>query len=305
MINSPSVLWKLRAAMRRPGKLKENFLGTLRSSLMWDSLYRSLPEPKISGEVPVGDPQMHIVVKDQLIKAGIVVKDLRIDMRNYKSFLLRAAYNKYPYYYNGGKENQIHEKSLEHFVAAELLDLNDKDVYIDIANGDSPSPDIYNRIFGCRTYAQDMYFKEAREGVIPGNACSMPVADGFASKMALHNSFEHFEDNDDVCFMQEANRVLQPGGRLCIIPLFLYTAFANQTDPSVVRDYSIFDSGATIFATRGWLNRFGRHYDVSHFIARIMKARRDFDLTVYYMLNEKEVDSSCYAKFVALFERTT
>ena len=187
-----------------------------------------MPEPKCEAEVPVGDVEIHCRIRSGLIDAGLTVKDLSIDVDDYKGYLKNANYSRFGYYYNGGKAPHFHEKSLEHYIAAKLLELNKDDVYIDVANGDSPSAQVYNEVFGCNSFVQDMFFRKTEGNVIAGNACSMPVNDGFASKMALHNAFEHFEGEDDIKFVREASRVLTPGGKLCIVPLFMFDKLANQ-----------------------------------------------------------------------------
>ena len=62
----------------------------------------------------------------------------------------------------------------------------------------------------------------------------MPLKSGCVSKMALHCSFEHFEQDVDIRFIKEANRIPGKGGKLCIIPLYLFNKYANQTDPAIL-----------------------------------------------------------------------
>lgn len=69
---------------------------------------------------------------------------------------------------------------------------------------------------------------------IGGDAGSMPVEDSFATKMALHFSLEHFEQDPDIRFIKEAIRVLRKGGKWCILPLYLFNRYAIKTDPSVL-----------------------------------------------------------------------
>ena len=269
----------------------------------WQRLYDKLPEPKCEAQVPVGDRTLHRQLKNELEIAGLIVKEISIDLNEFLLYLKDANYERFDYYFNGGKHPSFYEKALEHYISAKLLNLNKNDVYIDIANGDSPSAQIYSEIFGCQSFAQDMYFRKTERNKIAGNSRSIPVKDGFASKMALHNAFEHFEGDDDTAFIAEADRVLCHGGKLCIVPLFMFNKLANQTDPAVLFNYNIFDEAATIFAAKGWLNRFGRHYDVTNLVSRLVNHMGDMTLTIYFLTNEKIIDNGCYAKFVALFEK--
>src|SRR5690606_27137344 len=111
------------------------------------------------------------------------------------------------------------EKTLEHYIALTLLDVNADDVFVDIASEHSPVPEIYERLTGAKSYSQDIMYPDGIEGNrIGGDACAMPVADGFASKAALTCSLEHFEGDADTRLFHEMHRVLRPGGKICITP---------------------------------------------------------------------------------------
>jgi hypothetical protein len=179
-------------AIKEPQKAYHFALWKLRTAFEWKSRYEGLREPKTGSWVPQG-PKIHQEIEDELKRCGFRVDELRIDMNGYKDYLERARYSRFPRYSPFGTET-FAEKSLEHYLAAVLLDLSKDDVYIDIANANSPTPEIYHELFGCETYRQDLIFPEGIHGrVIGGTAAKMAVADGFASKMALHCSFEHFE----------------------------------------------------------------------------------------------------------------
>ena len=74
----------------------------------------------------------------------------------------------------------------------------------------------------------------------------MDVPDAFADKLFLHNSFEHFEGDADTGFVREAWRVLKPGGRVCIVPLYLSTRHQILTDPFVDRRGVVWDPDAEV-----------------------------------------------------------
>lgn len=272
---------------------------------LWNYNYARLPQPKANGAVPQHNPRIHAQVVRQLREADYDVRDYGIDVDDFRRYLTKADYSQFPGYYGGGKAPNFIEKSLEHYLAAKFLDIAREEVYVDIANDMSPTPEIYAALYGCRSYRQDLKFSEGLHGnTIGGDAVSMPVPEGFAGKMALHCSFEHFEGDADIRFIKEANRVLARGGRLCILPLYLYTEYAIQTDPGALPKGGInFEPEATLYCARFWGNRHGRIYSVPQLTSRIRSALGNLKLTIYVIQNEKEVDPSCYVKFIGVFDK--
>ena len=258
----------------------------------------------IKGAVP-HDPQVHTEIRRELEKMGVDVVDFQICVNDFKDYLESAKYDTFHGYYNGGKASNFIEKALEHYLAAKLLNLSEDDIYIDIASANSPVPEIYSRLFGCKVYRQDLVYPAGIHGNAIGcDAGNMPVGDNFATKIALHCSFEHFEQDADIRFIQEASRVLKKGGKVCILPLYLFNKYSIQTDPRRwPRDGISFDDDAVLYCAEGWGERHGRFYDVPHLKSRVINNLKGLQLTVYYILNEKEVAPSCYIKFMALLEK--
>ena len=245
-------------------------------------------------------------VIDQIIgglrKQGFTVKDFTLNPEEYRAYFAAAEYTKrYPKYY----DFNISEKSLEHFIAAKLLELNPSDVYIDIASEHSPVPEIYSRLFGAKSYRQDLAYPEGLNGdKIGGDAAAMAVPDGFASKMALHCSFEHFEGDADIRFVREVERVLRSGGRVCFAPIYLFHEYGILTDPVVAVSQNVaFESDATIYAKPGWLNRHGRFYDPAHLASRVQKQLGTMQMTIYRITNATDVDPTCYIQFAAVITK--
>jgi len=298
---------QIQKALRHPDrayKFAIRKMKEVKEVLIWDYYYTTLRKPKVKSAVP-HNPRIQNEIINELKKKGFNVIDFEINVTDYRQYINNAEYHKFPSYYGGGKARNFTEKSLEHYLAAKLLSLSKEDIYIDIANSNSPTPEIYHKLYGCKVYRQDLVFPEGIHGnVIGGDAGNMPVEDGFATKMALHCSFEHFEQDSDIRFIKEAGRVLRRGGKVCILPLYLFNRYAIQTDPATLPRGGIsFESDAVLYCAKGWGNRHGRFYDISHFIARIRNNLNDLKLTIYVVQNEKEVDSSCYVKFIALFEK--
>ena len=197
------------------------------------------------------------------------------------------------------------EKTLEHYLAAKILSLSKDDIYIDVATNNSPTPEIYQKLYDCQVYKQDKIFPEGIDGnVIGGDAGHIPVKDSFATKMALHDALQCFEEDADIRFIKEASRVLTKGGKLCVLPLYLFTDYAIQTDPATLPKGGInFEPDVTLYCVKGFGCRFNRIYNVPQLVTRILNNLDDLKLSLYVIQNEKEVASSCYIKFVALFEK--
>jgi SAM-dependent methyltransferase len=263
-----------------------------------DTLFAQIRDPKTTEPFTYTDSALHAITRD-LSACGFDLEELTIDPAEYRAYFNAAGYaGRYPDYYSFN----LPEKSLEHFLAAKLLQLGPDDVYIDIASEHSPVPDIYTRLFGCVSYRQDLAYPAGLHGDrIGGDAAAMPIPAGFASKMALHCSFEHFEGDADERFVREIARVLRPGGRVCFAPLYLSDRFGVLTDPAVALAERVsFDADALVFSRPGWGNRHGRLYDAAHLDSRIRQNLGELQLKVYRVLNATEVDPSCYIQFAAV-----
>ena len=255
----------------------------------------------MSGPLDV-TPSVVAAVADGLRARGIPVEELRLDLAEVRSFVARAGYaTRHKDYYPWNRA----EKSLEHFIAAKLLGLDRGDVYIDVASEHSVVPDIYHDLFGCTTYRQDLSYPPGLKGDrIGGDAAAMPLPAGFATAMGLHCSFEHFEGDADIRFVREAGRVLRPGGRVCIVPLYLNSHHAALHDPAAPdAQGASFDDDAVVHLQAGWGNRHGRFYDPGHLDSRIRENLGDLRLRVFHVINPEEVDPSCYVRFAALIDK--
>ncbi|MFB8791990.1 MAG: class I SAM-dependent methyltransferase [Potamolinea sp.] len=230
-------------------------------------------------------------------KEGINFVDYEINIDKYNNYFNEAEYKiRYPDYYLG---NQI-EKSLEHYLALSLLNLSEEDVFIDLASEHSPIPEIYARLTGATTYSQDIMYPPGINGNrIGGDACSMPVPEGFASKATLTCSIEHFEGDADTSLFHELSRILKPGGMVCVVPFYIFKEQATQTDPTVSVPSGVdFDRGTTIYCAQGWGNRHGRFYSPKSLLERLIKPVQDkFKFEFYYLKNAAEVDPSVYVRF--------
>ena len=196
----------------------------------------------------------------------------------------------------GARETKI----LEYFVALQLLEIQSSDVVIDVASERSLFPDVVRTLIGARVFRQDLIYPVGVRGDrIGGNAAHMPIEDDFADALALHNSFEHFEGDSDTGFIREAWRVLKPGGKVCIVPLFMSEQYEILTDPVVKPDDLDWDLGALVFDVLGYRNRFGRFYNSVAFKQRVVQpaAECGFDMEVLRFENARELEPKSALEF--------
>jgi SAM-dependent methyltransferase len=230
----------------------------------------------------------------------------RIDVAAFTKHV--AAYD-YPPFYAAGPMDEgglREQKLLEYAVSLDLLDLRATDVLIDAASQWSLFPDMVRKTIGATVYQQDLIYPPGiHDHLIGGDAARMPLPDAFVDALVLHSSFSHFEGSADTDFIGEAWRVLKPGGRLVIIPLFVAPYYAILSDPLVNRRGVVFDEGARVITSPWWHNRFGRLYDAPTLDRRVLKpaARQGFLATIYHATNAKEVHPRAHLSFILVLRK--
>ncbi|MBN3041124.1 MAG: hypothetical protein JW867_08340, partial [Candidatus Omnitrophica bacterium] len=282
----------------------KSLLSKAKREIFWHINYFRLRQPKLKNAIH--EPGVKDAILKELKESRIKVIDFYIEKEEFQKYLKEAEYEKYKTYTQSCMVTDFLEKSLEHFLAAKFLELSKDDVYIDIASANSPAPEIYNKLYGCKVYRQDMdYPKGLHDHIIGGDASDMPLEDNFASKLGLHCSFEHFEQDSDINFIIEAGRILKKGGKLCIIPFYLFYRYAILTDPSVLplKKFN-FEDDAVLYCLKGWGNRHGRFYDAAHLISRVVANLGSLKLTIYNVVNTSEITENYQIQYVALFEKT-
>jgi SAM-dependent methyltransferase len=239
-------------------------------------------------------------VRDGFANLGLAVHDFEVDLIRYQKYIHEAKYQeRYPEYY----KTNLSEKSLEHFLAFQILDIKPGEVFVDVASENSPVPEIFSRLGRCVSYRQDIMYPPGVHGdQIGGDACQMPIPAGFSDKLALTCSLEHFEGESDTKLFYEFYRILKPGGKFCVVPFYVYIHPANQVDPTVSVPHHVpLDCNAKIYCTRGWGNRFARFYSPESFFQRIFKPTQNlFDYRIFQIINPDALPPNTYARFVLL-----
>ena len=185
--------------------------------------HNSSPEMKQSfhdhTKDPVGNYPTYVGLRDRLDRLRVRIEDISVDVQDFREWL--HAYPEINTTYSGLADAHI-EKCLEHYLSFTLLGLSSADTFVDIAAAGSPFSALLRRRVGMRAYRLDLSYPKGIHGHdIGADAGETGLPEGFATAMALHCAYECFMGDADVRFVHEAARILKPGGKYVILPLYL------------------------------------------------------------------------------------
>lgn len=245
------------------------------------------------------EPQNSMIDTALQAQTEAEIRRYRIDERGLAVWTDRGQYPTLAYLVNR------EEKILEHYVSIELLRLNSGGTLVDVASCRSFFPEIMRRN-GFRVIAQDLSYPEGLHGDrLGGDAGAMVFPPGSIAGMTLHCSFEHFEGDADTRFVRNVAGLLQPGGRVVILPLYLNHVYCIETDPLVSGGKIPVDVGAELVASFGYGNRHGWHYNVYALRKRVLEPAREAGLipTIYTVENAREISPACYLRYALVLEK--
>lgn len=261
-------------------------------------LRQKLKNKIIVGTINNADPNCIISEYNDLKKMGVSTQKFDIDRNEYIKYIVTAKYKeRYSEYY----KSNFYEKTLEHFLCYNFTDIKKGDNFIDIASEHSPVADIFQRLTDCNAYSQDIMYKPGiHDNKIGSDASDIPVSDNFFNAAVATCSIEHFENDSDIKFMKEMGRILVKGGKIVIVPLYLYPKESCQTDPVYSYKDVKFDKGHDIYCAENWGNRHSRHYSPISLYERLIKPNKNINFKIYLIDNPQDIDRSIYCRFILI-----
>jgi SAM-dependent methyltransferase len=238
------------------------------------------------------DPAAHLPLfgslKGRLVEAGIAVEEVRIDLADFDAW--RRSVPGLDRFYQSFGDMHI-EKCLEHYLVDKLLHLKAGDRYLDIASAGSPwASTLCQRQI--EAYRLDLIYPDGIRGMeIGANATATGLPDGFATALSTQCAFELFHGETDLRFLHEAARILTPGGRLAVLPLYLDDAYFLLQSPFALPPPGTAEPEATvIWRDDHFRAAYSRHYSPEAF-ARAIYSRlpAGLDARVYFVSNLEEL----------------
>jgi len=243
-------------------------------------------------------------IEADLKNLGIEIEPLVLDPVRFARFKSLLPFP--PKYYGGESGGVWDEKLLEHFIAFERLgleQLDDDEIYLDIAAFESPWASLLRNKLSVQAYAIDL--KSSSEYChlpyyMQGDATAMSFDVGGVKAASLQCAFEMFTGNSDVELIREFGRVLGEGGRCIISPLYMHTHYCGySTADCFGRGYS--DPGAVEYVRRQYRGiQFSRKYDALTLKNRILDAIIESGLRYRLLVlrNSEALGSNIYCHFI-------
>lgn len=247
------------------------------------------------------------VVAERLAALGVVVKESAVDVAGFRAYMSSTSRLVGAYECCG---DVWIEKCLEHYLTARLLGLEPGQVHIDVAAAGSPLTSLLRRA-GVRSFQLDCAYREGLHGRrIGADASSTGLPDGFADALTLHCSYECFMGDVDSLFIEEAIRILKPGGKLVVAPLYVDMDYFNVVSPYVDQRGVPLDEGALrVWRDDPWRVPFARHYSPESFVRRVwskmapMQERRVVHQTNLGTLREAHPGQRVYCHFMLVGQK--
>ena len=282
-------------AIRGLGFLKRQLNIRMRS-LKWRLLGANEYHPPSSAQLQE--------IEGGLIRAGFDVDDYFIDQTAFSRFIDDRDFPSSYYAYSSSEVRT--EKLLEHFIAWDLLDLESfgfEDLYLDIAAYASPWVKILREQGEVDAVAIDLGIGDAFADLPfyqEQDATRTSFTDQSVRGVSLQCAFEMFEGDSDVELIRELGRILRPGGKAVILPLYMHVEYCSYATPEH------FGRGHALDGAKEYI-RYGfsgvpssRKYDVEHFNRRVADQAHlaGLDTRLLVARNTQDVGPDIYCHFV-------
>lgn len=234
-------------------------------------------------------------ILEELRKLGIFLRLVEIDASEFDAYLEAVSktglYDKYAKHFG----DNFKRKALEHFLSFKLLDIQENDIFMDVAASGSPILEIVKTLYNIKNgWRQDLSYPPGISGnQIGSDASSVPLPDNSISKMTLHCSFEHFESDTDIGFIKECSRLLKPEGMVLIIPLYMSNTYHILSNLELLQKMGLprFEPKTPIWMNPRPNSVHGRFYDPLALKSRVIDVVKD-DLkckVILFEFNEKNL----------------
>lgn len=184
-----------------------------------------------------------------------------------------------------------------------LEDFDREDIYVDLAACTSPWAQILREKLGIKSYAIDADLSERYRHLdyyMRENATKTSFPDSSVRGLSLQCAYEMFIGNDDIELLKEIKRILRPGGKAVIVPLYMHTHYCSFSSPEYWgKGYS--DKEAKEYVNMGDRGTpSARFYDVAKLQERVLDNIAGLGMTykLHVLRNKEAISPEVYCHFV-------
>jgi len=198
-------------------------------------------------------------------------------------------------------------KMQEYYITDQLLDFahwKKGDVYADLGAQTSPFVKYLREKRGIEAYGLDIeesIYKDLGY-YLQEDITDTHFDDNSVRGMSCHSAYETFTGDVDSRLIREAARILKPGGKLIIVPLYMHEQYLSTTSPTYYQQGFADEGSFECIRTdcRGKL-AIGRFYDVKALKKRVLEVAEEVGLQAKIYIfpdNLVECDAFVYLKFI-------
>jgi hypothetical protein len=247
----------------------------------------------------------HARIERDLQALGVAVEDYSPDPAAFQAF---TSLRYFPADYHGGVAGGVwDEKLLEHWITSQLLGLpqfRPGDVYVDIAAASSPWVKIVRERMGVEAYAIDMAeigpaYRDLEYYRVE-NATKTSFGSASIRGASLHCAYEMFMRNDDVNLLTEAARILKPGGKMVIAPLYMHTHYCAYSTPEYYGKGLSDPEGKEYVRSDCYGVPSSRKYDAKKLYERVLRPIQNLGMSYRLLVlrNKNELGKDIYCHFI-------
>jgi hypothetical protein len=246
-------------------------------------------------------------IEAEMSGSGLEVRDYVAEP---SAFFDYCSKMQFPTDYHGGVDGSVYiEKLLEHFVAWDMIGLDDAGrwPYVDIASAASPWAGILRKQ-GIEAYSLDRAPDPSLTKVdyyIQADATTTDFRPDSIGSASLQCAYEMFEGTADTRLLLELGRILVPGGRAVILPLYMHTQACYYQSPEHF-DRCFGDADAARYVRRNVPNvRCSRKYSVVTLKSRVLEpaARAGLEPAIHVLRNKSAFGDSVYLHFILTLDK--
>ena len=243
-------------------------------------------------------------IERELSAAGLSLGTYSPDPQSFNEFKREIGF---PADYHGGAHGGVYdEKLLEHFIAWDLLNLKNlkaTEIYIDVAAGGSPWAQILRSKLPAQSFALDLNVSSKFKNFpyyLTEDATQTSFADNSVSCLSLQCAYELFIGQNDIDFIKELARIMKPGGRCIISPLYMHTHYCGYSTPEYFgKNHN--DRGSVPYIRWDCSGiPFSRKYDAKTLQKRVLAeiTKHNLSYKISVVRNKTELGKGIYCHFI-------